>query len=217
MPFALDSRYEMPMRPPCALALPALLALLALAAGGCSSSSGGPVAQVYEENGFDPNVVSVGVFKVVYRDVTITGAFGDGEKSTPVTVGAGTDYAYALVGYGWTKGQPQPAQLALVRSRVPVTTTVGRTVPIVLSFYDAVGKCGSVVMQEDEYKSAAAQYFPSDAVQDWASVSCPALASPDAGADGAREAGADAADAMSDATDATDATAGDVADASDAG
>ncbi len=206
------------------------LAGLLLVLAGCSSSSSVAPAQAYAKNGFDPSALSVGVFKVSYRGTTIAGPLADGEESAPVVVGHGTDYAYALVAYGWKSGDPAPAQLALVRSRLPIVATDDRAVPLVFSFADALGRCGEPALGADDYAAAAKSYFPGDAVQDFAAVTCPQLATADAGADasdasGASDAGADTAtpsDAAADtgsAADAADAGADSAtaADASDAG
>jgi hypothetical protein len=188
------------------------IASLALALAGCSSSSSPAPAQAYVKNGFDPSVGPVGVMSVVYRDAKFDTQLANGAESAPIATGVGANYAYATVAYGWTPGQTAAPQLAVVRTRTLVTTSDDRTVPIVISYADTLGKCGAPAMGEAEYQAIKTAYFPGVAVLDWAAVTCPATTIADAGSDAAAEASVDAA--VTDAADAADATP--LTDATDA-
>jgi hypothetical protein len=191
------------------------IACLALALAGCSSSSSLSPAQVYVKNGFDPGVGPVGVMSVVYRDAKFDTPLANGAESAPQTIGVGSGYAFAAVAYGWTPGQTAAPPLALVRTRLPIATSDTHIVPIVISYADTIGKCGSPPLGEAEYLDIKNTYFQGVAVLDWAAVTCPATTVADAGSDAAAETSVDAA--VSDAPDAASASdAADVTTASDA-
>lgn len=197
--------------------LAALPVMAALASCSSSSSDTDTSAKAYVVNGFDPTIVPVGIFKVSYRGTVFTGPLADGQQGTPQTISPGAEQAYALAAFGWTTGQPTPKSLTLVRTKDPVESAAGASVPIVFSLPSHQGKCASPPLSADDYAKAAKTYFPTDTVDDYASIQCggppPADAGPDgsteAGTDASADVGADASDASDSATDATtDAAAG---------
>lgn len=177
------------------LALFALPLIAVLASCSSSSADASSAAKAYVQNGFDPSMVQVGIFKVSYRGSVFTGPLADGESSAPQDVSPGADRAYALVAFGWTKGAATPAKLTLVRTKDLVESASGASVPIVFSLPSHTGKCGSPPMTEQEYVQATTTYFPSDPVESYANIHCPGQPAGDAGADA--DTGTDAADASS--------------------
>jgi hypothetical protein len=74
--------------------------------------------------------------------------------------------------------------LTLVRTKDPVESAAGASVPIVFSLPSHQGKCASPPLSADDYAKAAKTYFPTDTVDDYASIQCGGPPPADAGPDG---------------------------------